>query len=151
MKHLTPYKIFETNYPFLTDSLKEEIKDILQDLHDIGFFINISPTPMTIVGRNTKGEFYIYLDKDNRKSYLESREELEILISSLEHLLSYIKKVNFKTVGFYFDNSSFNTLTESLISKKRSIRQILEMTFGNTLDLNQVDIGDYIFFKFREK
>jgi hypothetical protein len=144
MKYLQKYKFFESR---ISDIL-EDIKDIFLNLSDLGYWIYVSPTPMTIVGRNIKGEYFVRIDKLDKKTFIENAEALETIITSLEHLLNYIKETNLELISFYYDNSSFNLLTNLLITSEKTIREILEETFENSLD---TDIGEYIHLSLKEK
>lgn len=153
MKHLKSYKIFESvdiiNY----------IKDILIQLDDLGYLTYVQWTPLTIAGNNKRKELSIHINKMNKDSFIGSEENLEIIISTFEHLESFSSESNFEIKNLFFDNSSYNILTNSFIGSnymgyipsRKSFREIFTEFYESFLNTHKGDIGDYIQLTLKEK
>ena len=164
MKHLKSYKIFESV------DIINDIKDILIQLDDLGYSTYVQWTPLTISGYNKKKELLILINKMNKmdkKSFIGSEDNLEAIILTFEHLESFLSGSNFEIKNFFFDNSSYNILTNSFkgspmlrvgdnepFSEGKSFREIFTKFYKeyNPWSLSSLgDIGDYIELTLKEK
>jgi len=145
MKHLKSYKIFESI------DIINDIRDILKELEDIGYSTYVQWTPLTIAGYPRKKEIMIQINKMKKKSFIGSEEDLETIILTFEHLESFLSDSKFKIKSFFFDNSSYNILTNS-ITEGKSFREIFTNFYKEYKDSHSYfilpeslgDIGDYI-------
>lgn len=154
MKHLKSYKIFESI------DIINDIKDILIQLDDLGYSTYVS-------GYNKKKELSIQINKMNKDSFIGSEDNLEAIISTFEHLESFLSGSNFEIKNLFFDNSSYNILTNSFkgspmlrvgdnepFSEGKSFREIFTKFYKeyNPWSLSSLgDIGDYIQLTLKEK
>lgn len=149
MKYLKTYN--ESVNVRFTD-IVEDIKDILMDLEDDGYYIGVywSPIPTDV----KKKLISIQINKMNKPLFVKNEEELELLSSTLERLERYLVSSNFKIRSFFFDNSEYNRLTcgvekgesfKSIFHKFWFIKKHKERMFEFT------DIGDYIQIGLLEK
>jgi hypothetical protein len=158
MKHLKTYKIFESI------DILNDIRDILKELEDIGYSTYVQWTPLTIAGNNKKKELSIQINKMNKDSFIGSEEDLETIILTFEHLESFLSDSNFEIKNFFFDNSSYNILTNSFIgspmlrvgnnepfSEGKSFREIFTEFYESFLNTHKGDIGDYMQLTLKEK
>jgi hypothetical protein len=153
VKHLKPYKIFESI------DIINDIRDILRQLDDLGYSTYVQWTPLTIDGNNKKKELSIQINKMNKDSFIGSEENLETIILTFEHLESFLSDSNFEIKNFFFDNSSYNILTNSFIGSnymgyiksRKSFREIFTEFYESFLNTHKGDIGDYMQLTLKEK
>lgn len=143
MRYLKTYKIFEGANQ---DGILDDIKDILLELEDAGYFIIVNWTPLTLTGYSKQKEIFIQINKVNKPQFVKDETELEALSSSLDRLKTYLMSSNYEIKNFFFDNSSYNLLTHQIESGK-SFKWIFDKFWNNKLG----DIGDYIQLTLREK
>ena len=149
MRYLKTYKIFEG---VNQDEILDDIKDILLELEDAGYFILVNWTPLTLTGYSKQKEIFIQINKVNKPQFVKDETELEALSSSLDRLKTYLMSSNYEIKNFFFDNSSYNLLTHKIESGK-SFRWIFDEFWVNRLTTYKEfgDIGDYIQLTLREK
>ena len=174
MRYLKTYKIFESV------DIINDIKDILIQLDDLGYSTYVQWTPLTISGYNKKKELSILINKMNKmdkKSFIGSEDNLEAIISTFEHLESFLSESNFEIENLFFDNSSYNILTNSFkgspmlrvgdnepFSEGKSFREIFTEFYRKYTKMVAAaletdpwslsslgDIGDYIQLRLKEK
>jgi hypothetical protein len=153
MKHLKTYKIFESI------DILNDIRDILRQLDDLDYSTYVQWTPLTIAGNNKKKELSIQINKMNKDSFIGSEEDLETIILTFEHLESFLSDSNFEIKNFFFDNSSYNILTNSFIGSnymgyipsRKSFREIFTEFYESFLNTHKGDIGDYMQLTLKEK
>ena len=144
MRYLKEYSLFEG---VSQDGILDDIKDILLELEDAGYFIMANWTPLTLTGYSKKREIFIQINKVNKPQFVKDETELEILSSSLDRLKTYLMSSNYEIKNFFFDNSSYNLLTQEIESGK-SFKWILHKFLNNK---KLEDIGDYLQLTLIEK
>jgi hypothetical protein len=159
MRYIKPYKIFESV------DIINDIRDILRQLDDLDYSTYVQWTPLTISGYrvdnnfNKKKELSIQINKMNKDSFIGSEEDLETIILTFEHLESFLSDSNFEIKNLFFDNSSYNILTNSFIGSnymgyipsRKSFREIFTEFYESFLNTHKGDIGDYIQLTLKEK
>lgn len=156
MKHLKSYKIFESI------DIINDIRDILRQLDDLDYSTYVQWTPLTIAGNNKKKELSIQINSRTSRwtsKFIGSEEDLETIILTFEHLESFLSDSNFEIKNFFFDNSSYNILTNSFIGSnymgyipsRKSFREIFTEFYESFLNTHKGDIGDYMQLTLKEK
>jgi hypothetical protein len=160
VKHLKSYKIFESV------DIINDIKDILIQLDDLGYSTYVKWSfpfgNFCGSGYNKKKELSILINKMNKmdkKSFIGSEDNLEAIILTFEHLESFLSGSNFEIKNLFFDNSSYNILTNSFIGSnymgyipsRKSFREIFTEFYESFLNTHKGDIGDYIQLTLKEK
>jgi len=99
MKYIKNYKVFESD-KFDIDI--EYTKDILMELQDLGFFVNVNLTPHTLAGKLEKPEFYIDIQKPNDwlqfydDDYPLVNKHKDFIDSTILHALEYLEERGYK-------------------------------------------------------
>jgi len=116
MKYLKTYKIFEslqdemTNTYYGIDVIKEcdsiivDIKDMLLELNDIGLFVMVGYTPMTLVYREKSPKIMIEVHGELEKC--ESNED--DINSSFERIKEYVTSFGFFTGFGHWANVTYH-------------------------------------------
>lgn len=105
MKYLKTYKIFETSHEEIMsvhyganviqecDSIISDIKDMLLELQDIGFFITVGYTPMTLVYRENTPKIMVVIDS-TLDLYNSNADEIKL---STDRIKEYVKTLGFSS------------------------------------------------------
>lgn len=107
MKHIINFKLFESEV--LNNNTIENInydiqyvRDILLWLNDLGFFISVNITPLTLVGKKDKPEFYIDIQKPDKwlqfydDDYPLINKHKDFIDSTILHALGYLEEKKYK-------------------------------------------------------
>lgn len=107
MTWIKNFKIFESELfnKNVIDNINYDIdyvKDILLELEDLGFFVQVSLTPLTLAGKTDKPEFYIDIQKpDNWLQFYDEDYPLinkhrDFIDSTILHALEYLEENKYK-------------------------------------------------------
>jgi hypothetical protein len=131
MKYLKTYKIFETiGYSDLTDDIWEDIKDILIELHDDGFFISQDIFDVKKVGNKLcEDVIEIIIDKESKEGF--SFKEIEEYTSRLIDYMS-----DWKWSLFYFDKYDYVEFESSDVLKNNLSTEAERMLYKSLVDKN---------------
>lgn len=112
------FKIFESELfnKNVIDNINYDIdyvKNILLELEDLGFLVQVSLTPLTLSGNTDKPEFYIDIQKPDRwlqfydEDYPLVNKHRDFIDSTILHALEYLEENKYKIYERSF-NKRFN-------------------------------------------
>lgn len=107
MTWIKNFKIFESELfnKNVIDNINYDIdyvKDILLELEDLGFFVQVSLTPLTLAGKTDKPEFYIDIQKPDKwlqfydENYPLINKHRDFIDSTILHALEYLEEKKYK-------------------------------------------------------
>lgn len=118
MRHLKKYKIFESKNSLMNkygseiinkiDSDIEYIKDVLIELEDMGFYIGVGYTPLTLTSAQYNKDYKIdpeiFIDIRYPNNWLQFYDETyplvnkskDLIDSIISHVLTYMKERGYK-------------------------------------------------------
>lgn len=142
-ERLKSFKTFETVESKLTSEISEDIKDILLELHDEGFFISKDVTDIKKVGNKLcEDVIEIVIDKDSKESF--SFTDIEDYI---RRLIDYMSEYKFNYSLFYFGVYSFIEFEcggqHPLISDKKLPTEAENILHKSLLDKTLKDISAF--------
>jgi hypothetical protein len=131
MRYLKTYKIFETiGYSDLTDDIWEDIKDILVELHDDGFFISQDIFDVKKVGNKLcEDVIEIIIDKESKEGF--SFKEIE---EHTRRLIDYMS--DWKWSLFYLDKYDYVEFESSDVLKNNLSTEAERMLYKSLVDKN---------------
>lgn len=119
MTWIKNFKIFESELfnKNVIDDINYDIdyvKDILLELEDLGFFVQVSLTPLTLAGKTDKPEFYIDIQKPDRwlqfydEDYPLINKYRDFIDSTILHALEYLEEKKYK---IFYPSEIYSTYT----------------------------------------
>lgn len=114
MKYIKNYKVFESDNIDNINYDIDYIRDVLLELEDLGFFVQVELTPLTLAGKRDKPEFYIDIKKPDNwlqfydDSYPLVNKHKDFIDSSILHALEYLEERDYK---MYFPVEIYSTYT----------------------------------------
>jgi hypothetical protein len=114
MNWIKRFKVFESNNIDKINYDIDYVRDTLLELEDLGFFVQVNLTPLTLAGKTDKPEFYIDIQKpDNWLQFYDDDYPLvnkykDFIDLTISHALEYIEERGYK---MYFPVEIYSTYT----------------------------------------
>lgn len=86
----------------------EFIEDKLSEINDLGYFTNVTYTPMTFAGASSKPQVFLDIKNNKREDfYGKLGQNRELIDSNIEDVLNYMEGNGYKVSSIYDDRADY--------------------------------------------